>query len=55
VSLLGLAGVTMARDEGLEFDVLGLGFGIDVDDWALRLPGFGRLPSNHPDQSQSKN
>jgi hypothetical protein len=43
-SLLGLAGVTLARDEGLELNLLGLGFGIDVDDLALRLPGVGRLP-----------
>ncbi|MDB5877861.1 MAG: hypothetical protein JWQ41_1275 [Variovorax sp.] len=43
-SLLGLAGVTVARDEGLELNLLGLGFGVDVDDLALRLPGFGRLP-----------
>ena len=44
LSLMGLAGVTVARDEGLELNVLGLGFGIDVDDLALRYPGFGRLP-----------
>jgi hypothetical protein len=55
VSLLGLAGVTVACDEGLEFNVLGLGFGIDVNDRALRVLGFGWLPSGHPDQSQSKN
>ena len=40
----GLAGVTVARDEGVEFNLLGLGFGLDVDDRALRWPGFGRLP-----------
>ncbi len=45
LSLLGLAGVTVAREEGLELNLLGLGFGVDVDDLALRLPGFGRLPS----------
>jgi hypothetical protein len=44
VSLPGLAGVTVARDERLELNLLGLGFGIDVDDRALQLPGFGRLP-----------
>lgn len=43
-SLLGLAGATVAQDEGLELNLLGLGFGVDVDDLALRLPGFGRLP-----------
>ena len=34
----------VARDEGVEFNLLGLGFGLDVDDRALRWPGFGRLP-----------
>lgn len=43
-SVLGLAGATVARDEGVELNLLGLGFGVDVDDLALRLPGFGRLP-----------
>lgn len=43
-SLLGLAGITLARDEGLELNLLGLGFGVDVDDLALRLPGVGKLP-----------
>ena len=43
-SLLGLAGATIAQDEGLELNLLGLGFGVDVDDLALRLPGFGKLP-----------
>ncbi|WP_218668945.1 DUF3750 domain-containing protein [Variovorax sp. KK3] len=44
LSLLGLAGVTVARDEGLELNLLGLAFGIDVDDMTLRVPGFGRVP-----------
>lgn len=44
LSLLGLAGITLARDEGLEFNLLGLGFGVDLDDLALRLPGVGKLP-----------
>lgn len=44
VSLLGLASVTVARDEALELKLLGLGFGNDVENRALRLLGFGRLP-----------
>jgi hypothetical protein len=44
LSLLGLAGVTVASDEGVEVNLLGLGFGIDLDDRSLRVPGFGRLP-----------
>lgn len=46
VSLLGLAGLTLAREEGLEFNLLGLGFGVDVNDARLRLPGFGTWPGN---------
>ncbi|MCW5643961.1 MAG: DUF3750 domain-containing protein [Rhodoferax sp.] len=44
VSVAGLAGVTVAREEGLEFNLLGLGFGVDVNDARLRLPGFGTWP-----------
>jgi hypothetical protein len=36
--------VTVASDEGVEVNLLGLGFGIDLDDRSLRVPGFGRLP-----------
>lgn len=42
--MLGLAGVTLAHDEGLELNLLGVGFGVDVDDMALRLPGLVQLP-----------
>lgn len=44
VSVAGLAGVTVARAEGLEINLLGLGFGVDVDDARLRLPGLGLWP-----------
>jgi hypothetical protein len=44
VSLAGLAGVTVAREEGLEINLLGLGFGVDVNDARLRLPGLGLWP-----------
>jgi len=43
-SLFGVAGVTLAREEGLELNLLGLGFGIDVNDARLRLPGWGYWP-----------
>ena len=45
VSLFGLLGIGLAREEGLELNVLGLSVGIDLDDLALRLPGVGRLES----------
>jgi hypothetical protein len=43
VSLLGLVGLSMAREEGLEINLLGLTFGLDPLDFALKLPGIGRL------------
>ena len=42
-SLFGLLGVSLARAEGFEFNLLGLSFGFDADDLALRLPGVGRV------------
>jgi len=43
LSLWGLAGVLLARGEGLEVNLLGLGFGLDPFAPALKLPGIGRL------------
>ncbi|RKR04538.1 uncharacterized protein DUF3750 [Kushneria sinocarnis] len=43
LSLFGLAGVLLAREEGLEFNLLGLVFGIDPLDGAIKLPGWGRV------------
>ena len=42
LSLLGLLGLSVARDEGLEINLLGLTFGVDPLDFALKLPGIGR-------------
>jgi len=44
VSLLGLLGVAVGKDEGLEVNLLGLTVGVDVLHPALKLPGIGRLP-----------
>ena len=44
VSVLGLAGVGIAREEGIEFNLLGLSVGFDFNDLALRLPGYGSVP-----------
>jgi hypothetical protein len=46
-SLWGLLGVTIAREEGIELNLLGLGFGVDVNDLRLRLPGLGTWPAGH--------
>jgi len=43
VSMLGVLGVTMAREEGFELNLLGLTFGVDFFKPALKLPFVGRL------------
>ena len=43
ISLLGLVGVLVGWEEGLEVNVLGLAFGLDVKRPALKLPAIGRL------------
>ena len=43
VSAGGLLGIGVAREEGIELNLLGLAFGIDFNDAALRLPGFGKV------------
>ncbi|HXJ77640.1 MAG TPA: DUF3750 domain-containing protein [Candidatus Methylomirabilis sp.] len=43
LSLLGLAGITIGWDEGLELNLLGLTFGFDVKRPALKLPAVGRV------------
>lgn len=43
VSLLGLAGVTVAAREGLELNLLGLTIGLDFLRPAVKLPGLGRI------------
>jgi hypothetical protein len=44
LSLVGLLGVAVGREEGLEINLLGLTLGVDVLHPALKLPGIGRLP-----------
>jgi len=43
LSLLGLLALTVSTEEGIELNVLGLGYGIDFNCPALRLPFAGRL------------
>lgn len=43
ISLLGLLGVSVGVQEGLEFNLLGLNFGLDFNAPALRLPFWGRI------------
>ena len=42
-SLFGLLGLTLAKEEGLELNLLGLTFGIDAVEPAIKLPLVGRL------------
>lgn len=43
LSLFGLAGVMLTLEEGVEVNLLGLTFGIDIKNPALKLPGVGRI------------
>ena len=45
VSVLGLAGFLAGVSEGVEVNLLGLTFGLDVKYPALKLPGIGRVGS----------
>jgi len=44
VSLGGVFGVMLAADEGVEINILGLVFGADPSNLALKLPLVGRFP-----------
>jgi hypothetical protein len=43
LSLLGVVGVTLAQQEGIELNLLGLNFGVDLFKPALKLPFVGRI------------
>ncbi|HUR71848.1 MAG TPA: DUF3750 domain-containing protein [Candidatus Limnocylindrales bacterium] len=43
LSMLGLVGLTIAREEGFELNLLGLTFGVDFYKPAIKLPFIGRL------------
>jgi len=43
VNLLGVLGITAGRAEGLEINLLGLNFGIDILRPAIKLPLLGRI------------
>ncbi len=44
LSLFGLLGLLTGWDEGIEVNLLGLTFGVDVRHPALKLPAVGRIP-----------
>ena len=43
ISLFGVAGLLAAKEEGLEINLLGMTFGIDPLDLAVKIPGLGRF------------
>jgi hypothetical protein len=43
LSVLGVLGLLFSREEGVEMNLLGLSFGVDFAEPALRLPFVGRL------------
>ena len=43
LSMLGILGISMGREEGFELNFLGLNFGVDLLKPALRLPVLGRV------------
>ncbi len=50
LSALGLAGILVAAEEGIELNLLGLSLGIDIARPALRLPGLGRVGLAKPER-----
>ena len=42
-SIFGLLGLTVGIEEGLELNILGLSFELDLFDLAMELPGVGRI------------
>ena len=53
-ALLGLLGASVGVQEGIEINVLGLNFGLDLNSVGFRLPFIGRIGlddttvSHHP-------
>lgn len=52
-SLLGLLGISLGLEEGLEINLLGLNFGLDLNSPGLRLPFIGRLGMDDKTQKTS--
>ena len=48
LSVLGLAGVILGLEEGIEINLLGLVFGVDPLGPAIKLPGIGRIGFGEP-------
>lgn len=53
-NLLGVLGMSVGLEEGIELNLLGLNFGIDFNRPALRLPSVGRLGMDSVEQVTAK-
>ena len=53
-SIWGLLGILIAKEEGIEFNLAGLNFGIDPKDLGIRLPGFGNISLSKSFASSTK-
>jgi hypothetical protein len=53
LSILGVAGVTIGAEEGVEINVLGLSIGLDFSPLRLRLPFIGGLGQDNLQQNNS--
>jgi len=49
LSLLGLLGINIGEQEGIEFNLLGMDLGINVSPLQIRLPFIGNLPTEQHD------
>lgn len=58
LSLYGLAGIKLGRVEGIEFNLLGLVAGLDIERPAVKIPAFGRIGldrlATHPAIAQGR-
>ena len=43
ISILGVLGILISVNEGIEFNLLSFSFGIDPGDLAIRLPIIGKI------------
>ncbi len=49
-SLWGLLGIAVGFEEGIEFNLLGLNIELDIFDFAIELPGVGRIGASDVDE-----
>ena len=53
-SICGLLGILIAKEEGIEINLAGLNFGIDLKDLGIRLPGLGNISLSKSFASSAK-